>query len=241
MPKPILLTVAVLGLGLASCGRGPSTKSVVGPTTTVAPSPAIAVSTTTTSPTTLAPKATLLPSTTVRASSPPSSTSIPVPTTATSTTTTSTTVAVVVTGSLRDHLIDSTIVPSGFLGGDINDGLVNAPAKRESVGRRWSRPHPGATEDDISVYVTRFPTPAAATNFNTGFAQEYATNGALIRTEAIAGIPGSKAYLNQPDQATAWFTVDDVAAMVYVVDASESSLTLAETLARAEYQALLRA
>jgi hypothetical protein len=160
----------------------------------------------------------------------------PPPTTASPPTTS---VAVVVTGSLRDHLVDSTAVPTGFLGGAIDDGLVNAPAKRESVGRRWSRTIPGGAEDYISVTVTRFPTPAAATDFNSGFAQEYATNGVLVRSEPVTGIPGSTAYLNQPHQGTAWFTVGDVAALVFVVDASENSLTLAETLARGEYQALL--
>ena len=147
--------------------------------------------------------------------------------------------AVVVSGSLRDHLIDSTAVPSGFLGGGIDDGLVNAPDKRESVGRHWSRPGPGGTQDYISVTATRFPTPAAATNFNTGFAQEYTTNGILVRTETVSGIPGSNGYLNQPDQATVWFTVGDVATMVLVDDASADPLALAETLARAEYRALL--
>jgi hypothetical protein len=155
-------------------------------------------------------------------------------------------------GGLRDRLIDPSVVPAGFVPNETHPGLVNAPGQLDTVGRIWSRPissgtrpatappttGPSGSEDSISLSLTRFPTSAQAVDFNAGFANEYGASDQGTRSEAIAGIPGGVAYVNNPTTATAWFTIGSVAVSVYVTDHTENALTVAEGLAYAQYHIL---
>ena len=156
---------------------------------------------------------------------------------------------------LAARLADTTDVPAGFLGGGLDEGLVNAGGT-DHVSRKWTRPLVGGGEDTISLFVTEFASATKAINFNASAALEY-QSGPLTRSEAIAGIPRSMAYeygtyprpsaTGAPDasappahqrQATAWFTVGAVAVGVYVVDSTEDPFGVAESLAQAQYRRL---
>ncbi|HET6965244.1 MAG TPA: hypothetical protein VFH58_10765 [Acidimicrobiales bacterium] len=161
---------------------------------------------------------------------------------------------------LMTLLVTTADVPQGF----VDQGAEGGGGSDTSAGRslanatgRWTRTRTPADEDNISVFLSLFPTAAAADSYNGTYAAEVLSTGPgpVLERTTVAGVPGSVAVLSAgtsgggpgsaaqplPPTAAACYAVAGVSVCILVSDHQESPLPIAQQIAAAQYKRIYSA